>query len=105
MLNPYSKADAWWSAFVVPIGVGFNTSSVQWDGVGVWDFIAGVTFAGELFLSWNVAFVATHNLRKRIVLKRSNIANFYVHHSTFLFDFISTMVFIVQVGQPAHPVL
>jgi len=58
---------------------------------------AGVTFAFELLLSWNVAFVATHNLRKRIVLKRSKIAQFYVWHSTFIFDFISTMVFIVQV--------
>ena len=58
---------------------------------------AGVTFAFELLLSWNVAFVATHNLRKRIVLKRSKIAHFYVWHSTFIFDFISTMVFVVQV--------
>lgn len=56
-----------------------------------------MTFAFELLLSWNVAFVATHNLRKRIVLKRSKIAQFYVWHSTFIFDFISTMVFIVQV--------
>lgn len=56
-----------------------------------------MTFAFELLLSWNVAFVVTHNLRKRIVLKRSKIAQFYVWHSTFIFDFISTMVFIVQV--------
>ncbi len=56
-----------------------------------------MTFAFELLVSWNVAFVATHNLRKRIVLKRSKIAQFYVWHSTFIFDFISTMVFIVQV--------
>ena len=57
----------------------------------------GVTFLAELLLNWNVAYVATHNLRKRIVLKRKRIAEFYVYHSTFLFDFISTMVFIVQV--------
>lgn len=63
----------------------------------MWECFAGVTFAFELLLSWNVAFVATHNLRKRIVLKRSKIAQFYVWHSTFIFDFISTMVFVVQV--------
>ncbi len=63
----------------------------------MWGCFTGVTFAFELLLSWNVAFVATHNLRKRIVLKRSKIAQFYVWHSTFIFDFISTMVFIVQV--------
>ena len=64
---------------------------------------AGITFACELLSSWNVAYVATHNLRKRIVLKRSKIASFYVWHSTFIFDFISTMVFIVQVSYPpAH---
>lgn len=57
-----------------------------------------MTFAFELLVSWNVAFVATYNLRKRIVLKRSKIAEFYVWHSTFIFDFISTMVFVVQVG-------
>ena len=33
--------DATYTAFVVPIGVGFNTSSVQWNWVGYWDFIAG----------------------------------------------------------------
>ena len=59
---------------------------------------SGVTFLAELTLNWNVAYVATHNLRKRIVLKRKHIANFYVYHSTFLFDLISTIVFIVQVG-------
>ena len=35
--------DATYTAFVVPIGVGFNTSSVQWDWVGYFDFIAGKT--------------------------------------------------------------
>lgn len=60
--------------------------------------VSGVTFLAELTLNWNVAYVATHNLRKRIVLKRKHIANFYVYHSTFLFDLISTIVFIVQVG-------
>ncbi len=33
--------DGTYTAFVVPIGVGFNTSSVQWDWVGYFDFIAG----------------------------------------------------------------
>lgn len=52
IINPYAKAYAWWcafvlfmdatyTAFVVPIGVGFNTSGIQWNWVGYWDFIAG----------------------------------------------------------------
>jgi len=52
VINPYTKLYGWWcafvlftdatyTAFVVPIGVGFNTSSVQWDWVGYFDFIAG----------------------------------------------------------------
>ena len=57
----------------------------------------GVTFAAELIMSWNVAFVATRNLRKRIVLKRRKIAHFYIWHGTFIFDTISTLVFIIQV--------
>lgn len=57
----------------------------------------GVTFAAELIMSWHVAFVATRNLRKRIVLKRRRIAHFYIWHGTFIFDTISTMVFIIQV--------
>ena len=57
----------------------------------------GVTFAAELIMSWNVAYVATRNLRKRIVLKRRKIAHFYIWHSTFIFDAISTLVFIIQV--------
>ena len=59
--------------------------------------LSGVTFAAELIMSWNVAFVATRNLRKRIVLKRRNIAHFYIWHGTFIFDTISTLVFIIQV--------
>ena len=57
----------------------------------------GCTFAIELFLGWNVAFVATHNLRKRVVLKRRKIFWFYFWHGSFVFDFISTCVFIAQV--------
>lgn len=52
VINPYSKVYGWWcafvlltdatyTAFVVPIGVGFNTSSTQWDWVGFFDFYAG----------------------------------------------------------------
>ncbi|KAL3138951.1 hypothetical protein ABBQ32_005763 [Trebouxia sp. C0010 RCD-2024] len=107
IINPYAQAYAWWcafllfmdatyTAFVVPIGVGFNTSSIQWNWVGYWDFIAGVTFAVELLLSWSVAYVATRNLRKRIVLRRRKIAQFYIWHGTFIFDLISTLVFIIQ---------
>jgi hypothetical protein len=58
---------------------------------------AGCTFAIELFLGWNVAFVATHNLRKRVVLRRRKIFWFYFWHGSFIFDFISTCVFIAQV--------
>lgn len=57
----------------------------------------GVTFAVELLLSWSVAYVATRNLRKRIVLRRRKIAQFYIWHGTFIFDLISTLVFIIQV--------
>ena len=52
VINPYSKVYGWWcafvlftdatyTAFVVPIGVGFNTSSAQWNWVGYFDFYAG----------------------------------------------------------------
>lgn len=41
--------------------------------------------------------MATRNLRKRIVLRRRKIAHFYIWHSTFIFDLISTLVFIIQV--------
>ena len=62
----------------------------------------GVTFALELLLSWSVAYVATRNLRKRIVLRRRKIAHFYIWHGTFIFDAISTLVFIIQVPLLVH---
>ncbi|KAA6417271.1 MAG: cyclic nucleotide-binding [Trebouxia sp. A1-2] len=107
VINPYDTiyscwcfyvllTDATYTAFIVPIGVGFDTSDVAWDWAGYCDFIAGCTFAIELFLGWNVAFVATHNLRKRVVLRRRKIFWFYFWHGSFIFDFISTCVFIAQ---------
>lgn len=56
-----------------------------------------MTFALELLSSWSVAYVATRNLRKRIVLRRRKIAHYYIWHGTFIFDLISTLVFIIQV--------
>lgn len=58
---------------------------------------AGCTFAMELLLGWNVAYVATHKRRQCVVLKRTRIACFYVFKGTFVFDIISTTVFIAQV--------
>ena len=58
---------------------------------------AGCTFAIELFLGWNVAYVATHNMNMRVVLRRRKIAQFYVFKGSFILDLISTIVFIAQV--------
>ena len=63
----------------------------------LWLSLAGCTFVIELLLGWNVAFVVTHNLRKRVVLRRSKIIKYYVWNGSFIFDFISTCVFIAQV--------
>lgn len=52
VLNPYTAVYVWWcgyvlftdatyTAFVVPLGVGFNTSDTQWNWSGYWDFVAG----------------------------------------------------------------
>ena len=52
VINPYMPVYRAWSiwvllndvvytAFVVPIGVGFDASGVQWNVVGYFDFIAG----------------------------------------------------------------
>ena len=73
------------------------TSEANLFNIAVGMPYTGVTFATELIMSWNVAFVGTRNLRKRIVLKRRKIAHFYIWHSTFIFDTISTLVFIIQV--------
>lgn len=58
---------------------------------------ADCTFAIELLLGWNVAYVVTHRHRKRMVLKRTRIACFYMFKGTFVVDIISTCVFIAQV--------
>ncbi|DBB12369.1 TPA: hypothetical protein ACH3X3_005184 [Trebouxia sp. C0006] len=88
--------DATYTAFVVPITVGFDASDEVWNWAGYLDFVAGCTFAVELLLGWNVAYVATHKHRKRMVLKRTRIACFYVFKGTFVFDIIATSVFIAQ---------
>jgi len=52
VINPYDSiyscwcfyvllTDATYTAFIVPIGVGFDTSDVAWDWAGYCDFIAG----------------------------------------------------------------
>ena len=62
---------------------------------------AGATLTVELLLGWKVAFVASHNMRKKVVLRRSSIACFYTRHGNFAFDFISTCLFVAQVSGPA----
>lgn len=70
IINPYTQAYAWWcayllfmdatyTAFVVPIGVGFNTSSVQWNWVGYWDFIAGNVYDDATCAVMQCAFLPT----------------------------------------------
>ncbi len=55
VINPYDSiyscwcfyvllTDATYTAFIVPIGVGFDTSDVAWDWAGYCDFIAGQAF-------------------------------------------------------------
>lgn len=57
--------DATYTAFVVPITVGFDASDEVWNWAGYLDFVAGCTFAIELLLGWNVAYVATHKHHTR----------------------------------------
>ncbi len=52
VINPYNSVYSWWcfyvlltdatyTAFIVPIAVGFDTSDEAWNWVGYCDFIAG----------------------------------------------------------------
>ena len=62
ILNPYTSVYIWWcgyilftdatyTAFVVPLGVGFNTSDTQWNWSGYWDFIAGDNSSAHAMLT------------------------------------------------------
>lgn len=62
---------------------------------GIWT--TGVSFAIELVLGWNVAYVATHKSQKLLILKRRQIASYYIRKGSFPFDFISTVIFVVEV--------
>ena len=57
----------------------------------------GVSFAIELVLGWNVAYVATHKSQKCLILKRRQIAAYYIRNGSFPFDFISTVIFVAEV--------
>ena len=90
VVNPYSKLYGWWcayvlfmdatyTAFVVPIGVGFNTSSVQWDWVGYFDFIAGKTL-----LSMCALFICDAVMQKHLAemvqrCKNATVDAFLLH--------------------------
>ncbi|KAK9836539.1 hypothetical protein WJX74_002745 [Apatococcus lobatus] len=89
--------DLTYTAFIIPLGVGFNSENNSWDWFGIVDFIAGCFFATDLFLGFHIGFIATHNLRKRVVLDGRAVARYYTKHGSFAIDLMSTLVWIIEI--------
>lgn len=69
VINPYDSVYSWWcayvlltdatyTAFIVPIGVGFDTSDEAWNWAGYCDTIAGPTDALSTFVACHTMYTA-----------------------------------------------
>ncbi|KAK9809148.1 hypothetical protein WJX72_010205 [[Myrmecia] bisecta] len=108
VISPYNRYYHVWStlvllvdlsytAFVVPIGVGFSISDTRLTWAAVCDFAAGAVFGVDLFLGFQVGFVVTYNLRKKAIMDGRLIARYYIRKGTFLVDAISTIAWLAQI--------
>lgn len=48
-------------------------------------------------MNFNVAFIVTHNFKRKMITDPRAIANYYVRRGTFRYDVISTLAWLTQV--------
>jgi len=88
--------DATYTAYIVPISVGFFTDFVS--GIAVWfHAAAGVIFMANLLLGFHIGFVVQNNLNCMVVKSGPEVARHYMRHGTFTVDLISSAVYLIHV--------
>lgn len=50
-----------------------------------------------MLLGFNVAFVVTYNMKRRMVFDGKAVAMYYVKKGTFVYDFLSSVAWVAQV--------
>ncbi|GAB4813507.1 hypothetical protein N2152v2_000553 [Parachlorella kessleri] len=88
--------DLTYSAFLLPISVGFLVNDLEWTWACIVDLVAGVFFAAELVLGFHVTFVVRTGGRRREVMDGRHVALYYMRHGSFAQDLLSTLIWVVQ---------
>ncbi|KAK9813287.1 hypothetical protein WJX72_011893 [[Myrmecia] bisecta] len=90
--------DATYSAFIVPIGIAFESfvNGITWTVVC--DLVAGALFNIDIFILLHTGFIITHNLRRKVVMNGNLIAWFYCRRGALITDVLSAIPFWVELG-------
>ncbi|KAK9812616.1 hypothetical protein WJX72_000666 [[Myrmecia] bisecta] len=90
--------DATYSAFIVPIGVAFETgvNGVTWPVIC--DLVAGALFNLDIFILLHTGFVVTHNLRRKVIMNGPLIAWYYCRRGALITDVLSAIPFWAELG-------
>lgn len=89
--------DLTYTAFMLPILVGFEVSDVDWGYGCIIDFVAGLFYAAEFLINFHVGFIGKNNTRRRLIMDGRAIAWFYIMKGHFFVDFLTVLVWIAQI--------
>eukprot|EP00192_Tetraselmis_astigmatica_P009484 CAMPEP_0117650336 /NCGR_PEP_ID=MMETSP0804-20121206/1485_1 /TAXON_ID=1074897 /ORGANISM="Tetraselmis astigmatica, Strain CCMP880" /LENGTH=819 /DNA_ID=CAMNT_0005456201 /DNA_START=188 /DNA_END=2647 /DNA_ORIENTATION=+ len=90
--------DLSYTAFFVPISVGFRLGAAADDTTKWIDVAAGIIFMMALVLGFHIGVIAQNNLRQTVVKDGRLVARYYMHRGPFVIDLISSLVYLVQLG-------
>ncbi|KAK9804836.1 hypothetical protein WJX72_007920 [[Myrmecia] bisecta] len=89
--------DLTYTAFLVPILVGFEVSAVNFGWGCYIDLIAGCFYAVELGLGFHVGFVGRYNMQRKVIMDGRGIAWYYVLKGSFFIDLLTTLAWLTQI--------
>ncbi|KAL4439851.1 hypothetical protein ABPG75_002852 [Micractinium tetrahymenae] len=89
--------DLTYSAFLLPLSVGFQVNDLQWTWACFVDLAAGCVFAVELFLGFHTSYMASNAGQHREVRGGRAVALYYVRYGSFWQDLISTGIWVTQI--------
>ncbi|KAK9807740.1 hypothetical protein WJX72_007807 [[Myrmecia] bisecta] len=89
--------DLTYTAFLVPILVGFEVSAVNFGWGCYIDLIAGCFYAVELGLGFHVGFVGRYNMQRKVIMDGRGIAWYYLLKGSFAIDLLTTLAWLTQI--------
>ncbi|KAK9787129.1 hypothetical protein WJX73_004779 [Symbiochloris irregularis] len=95
--------DATYSAFYLPISVGWHEHLTYFTWFNVADFVGTVVYLWDIIMGFTTGFIIVHNLKRRVVRRPDLIAKYYIFHSTFFVDLFTVVPVAAEIVELAYP--